>query len=125
MFRCAMSPDVGGLEYGQEEALRQGVCHVPLPQPAVELHGIQLTPGPDGQGGGSVRDGSPVCGGANRGFAPGAGHDPPGRCAASRASGDVVILFALPAAAPAYTAEPWRPGDSRGGGDGGQRVGHR
>ena len=43
-----MSPDVGG-EYGQE-ALRQGVCHVPLPQPAVELHGIQLTPGPDGQG---------------------------------------------------------------------------
>lgn len=50
VFRCAMSPDVGGLEYGQEEALRQGVCHVPLPQPAVELHGIQLTPGPDGQG---------------------------------------------------------------------------
>lgn len=44
-----MSASVGGLEYGEAEALREGIPHRPLPQSAVELHGIQLTPGPGGE----------------------------------------------------------------------------
>ena len=46
VFRCTMSTSVGGLEYGEAEALREGVPHLPLPQCPVEFHGIQLTPGP-------------------------------------------------------------------------------
>lgn len=42
VFRCTMGRQVGGLDYGEAEALREGVPHVPLPQPAVELHSIQL-----------------------------------------------------------------------------------
>ncbi len=38
--RC-MSPEVGGLYYGQEEALREGVPHDTLPDPAVELYALQ------------------------------------------------------------------------------------
>ena len=49
VFRCTMSASVGGLEYGEAEALREGIPHRPLPQSAVELHGIQLTPGPGGE----------------------------------------------------------------------------
>lgn len=37
IFACCMSPEVGGLHYGSEEALREGVPHVPLDGPEVEL----------------------------------------------------------------------------------------
>lgn len=49
VFRCTMSASVGGLEYGEAEALREGIPHRPLPQCPVELHGIQLTAGPEGE----------------------------------------------------------------------------
>lgn len=49
VFRCAMSRQVGGLEYGEAEALREGVPHTPLPQTPVELHCIQLEAGPEGE----------------------------------------------------------------------------
>ena len=39
-FRC-MTPKVGGLRYGEEEALREGVPHKELPDPAVELYALQ------------------------------------------------------------------------------------
>jgi hypothetical protein len=39
-FRC-MTPKVGGLRYGQSEALREGIPHKELPGPAVELHALQ------------------------------------------------------------------------------------
>ena len=37
IFTQCMSPEVGGLYYGPEEALREGVSHVPLGEPEVEL----------------------------------------------------------------------------------------
>ncbi len=37
IFAQCMSPEVGGLHYGQEEALREGISHVPLGEPEVEL----------------------------------------------------------------------------------------
>ena len=37
VFRQCMSPKVGGLYYGDQEALVEGVHHEPLPDPAVEL----------------------------------------------------------------------------------------
>ena len=38
--RC-MSPKVGGLHYGENEALVEGIPHNPLPDPAVELYALQ------------------------------------------------------------------------------------
>ena len=38
--RC-MSPEVGGLHYGEQEALREGIPHAPMPDPAVELYALQ------------------------------------------------------------------------------------
>ena len=38
--RC-MSPEVGGLHYGENEALREGIPHAALPDPAVELYALQ------------------------------------------------------------------------------------
>ena len=38
--RC-MSPEVGGLYYGDQEALVEGIEHVSLPEPAVELYALQ------------------------------------------------------------------------------------
>ena len=38
--RC-MSPKVGGLHYGEQEALVEGIPHNPLPDPAVELYALQ------------------------------------------------------------------------------------
>ena len=38
--RC-MSPEVGGLYYGEQEALVEGIPHVSLPDPAVELYALQ------------------------------------------------------------------------------------
>ena len=42
VFSDCMSPEVGGLFYGQEEALREGVPHTPLPDPAVELYSVEI-----------------------------------------------------------------------------------
>lgn len=42
VFSACMSPKVGGLVYGDEESLREGVSHEPLPDPAVELYGLEI-----------------------------------------------------------------------------------
>ena len=42
VFRSCMSPRVGGLTYGEGEALREGLKHEKLPQTAVELHTIDI-----------------------------------------------------------------------------------
>ena len=42
VFRTCMSPEVGGLQYGEEEALREGIPHEPLPDPAVALYAIDV-----------------------------------------------------------------------------------
>lgn len=41
VFRKCMTPAVGGLFYGDAEALREGVSHIPLPEPAVELYCLE------------------------------------------------------------------------------------
>ncbi len=46
VFSRCMSPRVGGLTYGADEALRPGVPRIELPQPQVELHCIS-TKSPD------------------------------------------------------------------------------
>ncbi len=38
-FDC-MSPEVGGLSYGEGEALQEGIPHIPIGEPEVELYGI-------------------------------------------------------------------------------------
>ena len=40
VFGDCMSQEVGGLAYGEAEALREGIPHIPLHEPEVELHGI-------------------------------------------------------------------------------------
>ena len=42
VFRCTMSPRVGGLYYGEAEALREGVPHQKLPDPGVELYALEI-----------------------------------------------------------------------------------
>ncbi len=42
VFRACMSPQVGGLHYGEAEALREGVPHAPLKEPGVELHVLEV-----------------------------------------------------------------------------------
>ena len=42
VFADCMSPRVGGLHYGEDEMLREGIPHNPLPEPAVELYGIEV-----------------------------------------------------------------------------------
>ena len=42
VFSQCMSEKVGGLAYGEEEKLREGVPHIPLDETAVELYGIQV-----------------------------------------------------------------------------------
>ena len=42
VFSDCMSETVGGLVYGEEEALREGIPHIALPDPAVELYGIEV-----------------------------------------------------------------------------------
>ncbi len=37
VFRACMRPKVGGLHYGEGEALREGISHETLPEPGVEL----------------------------------------------------------------------------------------
>ena len=41
IFGRCMSPEVGGLRYGDQEALVEGIEHAPLPEPAVELYALQ------------------------------------------------------------------------------------
>ena len=42
IFELCMSPRVGGLYYGEEEALREGIPHEPLGEAEVELWGIDV-----------------------------------------------------------------------------------
>lgn len=42
VFRTCMSPAVGGLTYGDEEALHEGIPHIPLPYPQVQLHCVEV-----------------------------------------------------------------------------------
>lgn len=42
VFRLCMSPQVGGMSYGEDEALYEGIPHIPLGQPEVELHCVDV-----------------------------------------------------------------------------------
>ena len=42
VFRRCMRPKVGGLYYGDTEALREGIPHEPLPDHGVEFHAIEV-----------------------------------------------------------------------------------
>ena len=42
VFSLCMSPEVGGLAYGEEEKLREGIPHIPLNEPEVSLYGIDV-----------------------------------------------------------------------------------
>lgn len=42
VFERCMSPQVGGLWYGEDEALYEGVPHEPLEEPEVEFHAVQI-----------------------------------------------------------------------------------
>ncbi len=41
VFQTTMSPKVGGLTYGEAEALREGIPQPPLPETAVELYAVE------------------------------------------------------------------------------------
>jgi ATP-dependent helicase/nuclease subunit A len=41
-FELCMSPKVGGLYYGADEALYEGIPHEPLGEPEIEFYGIQI-----------------------------------------------------------------------------------
>ncbi|MBR4289510.1 MAG: helicase-exonuclease AddAB subunit AddA [Oscillospiraceae bacterium] len=42
VFCDCMSPAVGGLVYGEDEMLKEGIPHIPLPEPAVELYAVDV-----------------------------------------------------------------------------------
>jgi len=42
VFESCMTEKVGGLQYGAEEALREGVPHEPMPEAAVELFALEI-----------------------------------------------------------------------------------
>ena len=42
VFRTCMCPEVGGLYYGDEEALYEGVAHIPLDSPEIELFCVDV-----------------------------------------------------------------------------------
>ena len=42
IFELCMSPAVGGLHYGEQEALREGIPHEPLGEPEVELWAVDV-----------------------------------------------------------------------------------
>lgn len=42
VFSKCMSRQVGGLDYGEQEMLREGISHIPLDETAVELYGIEV-----------------------------------------------------------------------------------
>lgn len=42
VFENCMTEKVGGILYGEGEALKEGIPHIALPEPEVELHAIQI-----------------------------------------------------------------------------------
>ena len=42
VFRTCMRPEVGGLYYGEDEQLREGIPHIALPDAGVELYAIDV-----------------------------------------------------------------------------------
>ncbi len=42
VFENCMSRTVGGIDYGEEEALREGIAHIPLDETEIELHAIDV-----------------------------------------------------------------------------------
>ena len=42
VFSTCMTPKVGGLRYGEAEALREGVPHTPLNSPGTELYALEI-----------------------------------------------------------------------------------
>ena len=42
VFCHCMCPDVGGLDYGEAEMLREGIPHIPLNEPEVSLYGVEI-----------------------------------------------------------------------------------
>ena len=42
VFENCMTEKVGGILYGEGEALKEGIPHIPLPEPEMELHAIQV-----------------------------------------------------------------------------------
>ncbi len=42
VFSCCMSPEVGGLYYGEDEALREGIVHSVIDEPEIELCAISV-----------------------------------------------------------------------------------
>lgn len=42
VFAQCMSKSVGGLEYGKDEMLYEGIPHIPLPEAEVELYGVDV-----------------------------------------------------------------------------------
>ena len=42
VFSCCMSKRVGGLEYGEQERLYEGIPHIPLSEPEVQLYCIDV-----------------------------------------------------------------------------------
>jgi len=42
VFFACMSPKVGGIDYGDEEMLREGIPHIPLDEPETEFYGIDV-----------------------------------------------------------------------------------
>ncbi len=42
IFSCCMSPSVGGLRYGTEEALHEGKPHISVAEPEIELHVLDV-----------------------------------------------------------------------------------
>ena len=42
VFTTCMSPQVGGLHYGDDEKLYEGIPHIPIGEPEVELYGIDV-----------------------------------------------------------------------------------
>ncbi len=42
VFSCCMSPAVGGLHYGTEEALHEGIPHISVPEPEIEFHVLDI-----------------------------------------------------------------------------------
>ena len=49
VFSHCMSQEVGGLDYGEDEALREGIPHAEVGEPEIELHGIRVTDDTYGQ----------------------------------------------------------------------------
>ncbi len=42
VFRCCMSEQVGGLSYGDDESLKEGIPHAKLPDPEIELYAVDV-----------------------------------------------------------------------------------